>query len=254
MRYNIYIGKNFINVYNPTNDEYVSFDGNDYILTPYGIFDEINGKPNLDKLTRFFQNTFANYLDADPDISFGIHYSSEFNEKVFKNAFQKAGFYKSIKDARNHLSFFVIKEKVNDDDTYNGDIAKTFWFEEKIDLSKKTIHSYGIYDAESNEIYEVVPRNTPFDELCFEKKACQNYKYYVDVMQVNNYYNQVVLTICEDKEERLYISYEGKRLSGQYRLYFYVLENYMCIDIYDIVRNEWISVDDSIVSRKFEMR
>jgi len=32
------------------------------------------------------------------------------------------------------------------------------------------------------------------------------------------------------------------------------LENYMCIDIYDIVRNEWISVDDSIVSRKFEMR
>ncbi len=248
MKYGIYIGQKYSNIYDFNQDKYVTF-----FDTPFGIYDEINGSLSLDKFVRFILENLTK-IEKGSELVLGLENINEINTKYIPISFQKAGLYRNIKEAKEKISFELVDKKINYDDVYNDNIAKSLSFTVHKVGSHATNHSYGLYDANEDDIFEVIPINTSFEDLIFNKKNSINYKYYVDVEQINNDKNQFILTIAEDNIERLYIYYEDKRLSGKYRVYFYVRNGYICIDIYDLVRNEWISTDDTLEDRQFEMR
>jgi hypothetical protein len=181
MQYNIYIGKNYINIFNPDSNDYLLIKDKIYKITPFGIYDEINDTPYLDKLTRFFIK-FNGIIEPDSNIAIGLDNYKESNFGIIRNALQKAGFYKTVYSALKHITFVDTSSfNIDYDDIKNSNVAEFLEIEDKNLYAKKVESSYGLYDSSIKSVREVIPAKTKIDDLYFNKKACHDYQYYIDV-------------------------------------------------------------------------
>lgn len=167
---------------------------------------------------------------------------------------QKAGFYKTVYSALKHITFVdTMSFNIDHDDIKNGNVAELLKAEDRILFMKKVESSYGLYDSSIKNFFEVVPAKTRIDDLYFNKKACLDYQYFVDVEQVNNKYNRFILNVCEDNEIKLSIEIKDKRISGKYRVFFYLSDSNITVDIFDLIRREWLSSDELRHERQIKM-
>jgi hypothetical protein len=181
-----------------------------------------------------YTNAINKNIESLEEIEKMIKKSSKEIEKIIANFKEEFKEYIPKLDSCKELlsNFEKIKYEIKDRE------------EEIIDIKKKQI-----IELEKSK----VKVKTKVDDLYFNKKACHDYQYYIDVEQVNNRYNRFILAICQDKEIKLSIEIKDKRISGKYRVFFYLSDFHITVDVFDLIRREWLTSDDLRHERQIMM-
>lgn len=218
------------------------------INPPFGLFDNII--KNLVTANEIFELFTRISCDIEENIPISIVVGSSMisdnTKKQFYIALHKIGLYRNRIIARENISF----ENSVDLNTNNASIENllnTNLIKNEEGITKTTKYDYGIFDSYNDNVYIVIPKNTNFKQLTsFDKRKIIEYKYYVDVEQMDFCSNRFVIEIYEENNERLYIDFNNARTSGEYRIYFYInkRETHLCIAILDLLRNEWLDIPE----------